>query len=159
MGWNTAYLKCLKKGIVKFDKPEWNESGLESDIEEDLSLVLDEVKDDILDEGQTETYEEGGFSFEEIKTILAGAGYTDKKLTENLIRLYEKQNLEYQAEIQQLEREIQKNALAQEVQVKVHSLPAGDKAEKVMRYERSLQKSIIQNLAILKRLQAERPKG
>jgi len=159
MGWNTAYLKCLKKGIVKFDKPEWNETGLESDIEEDLSLVLDEVKDDILDEGQTETYEEGGFSFEEIKTILAGAGYTDKKLTENLIRLYEKQNLEYQAEIQQLEREIQKNALAQEVQVKVHSLPAGDKAEKVMRYERSLQKSIIQNLAILKRLQAERPKG
>lgn len=40
-----------------------------------------------------------------------------------------------------------------EINIKLASLPIDDKADKVMRYEKSLQKSIIQNLAVLKKLQ------
>jgi hypothetical protein len=160
MGWNNSFLKCLKKGMVNFDKPEWNGADLEADIESDLILILDEVGDDVFTESQKSRYDEGGFSFDEMKTVLAEHDYTDKKLAEILIPLYEKQNQEYQEEIEALERQKKNNALAEEVQVKVHSLPTGEHAaDKVMRYERSLQKSIFQNLAILKRLQAERPKG
>ncbi len=158
IGWNNAYLKCLKKGKVKFDKPEWNEMRLEADIEDDLGLVIDTIEDDLSEE-QKETYEEGGLSFDEMRTLLAEQGYMDKKLTAALIVIYEKHNREYQTEIEVLERQKKNNIQAEEVQVKLHSLPTGERAEKVMRYEKSLQKSIIQNLAILKRLQAERPKG
>lgn len=156
--WNNSYLKCLKKGMVNFDRPDWNGAGLEADIESDLILILDEVGDDVFIEGQKERYEEAELSFGDMRTILAEHDYTDKKLAETLIPLYEKQNKKYQEEIKALERQKKNNALAEEVQVKVHSLPSGEHADKIMRYEKSLQKLIFQNLAILKRLQSERPK-
>ena len=46
-----------------------------------------------------------------------------------------------------------KNRLAEEVAIKRHSLPVEDAAEKVLKYEKAIQKSILQNLALLKRLQ------
>jgi len=42
------------------------------------------------------------------------------------------------------------------VAIKMSSLPAGDDYEKVIKYEKAVQRSILQNLALLKRLQSMR---
>lgn len=151
--WNAKLIGFLEKGLLKFDKPEWNKGGFEVAVEEELALVLEEFSDDIFNQEQKTRFEAGEFSFDEMRTILTEQGYTDKKLSEVLVRIYKKQNWEYQDEISKLERQKQQNVLAEEVQVKINYLPNGEHAEKIMRYERSIQKSIYQNLAVLKRLQ------
>ena len=57
------------------------------------------------------------------------------------------------AELKQAKR---KNRYAEEVTVKTSSLPAEDDWDKVIKYEKAVQRSILQNLALLKRLQSMR---
>jgi len=57
------------------------------------------------------------------------------------------------AELKQAKR---KNRYAEEVTVKISSLPAADDWDKVIKYEKAVQRSILQNLALLKRLQSMR---
>lgn len=57
------------------------------------------------------------------------------------------------AELKQAKR---KNVYAEEVTVKISSLPAGDDWDKIIKYEKAVQRSILQNLALLKRLQSMR---
>jgi len=57
------------------------------------------------------------------------------------------------AELKQAKR---KNRYAEEVTVKISSLPAEDDWDKVIKYEKAVQRSILQNLALLKRLQSMR---
>lgn len=57
------------------------------------------------------------------------------------------------AELKQAKR---KNKYAEEVTVKMSSLPAEDDWDKVIKYEKAVQRSILQNLALLKRLQSMR---
>ena len=82
------------------------------------------------------------------------AEYTDKDITDVLIAEHEKQNKDFKKQIYDLEQKKLKNRMAEEVNVKIFSLPAGDNAEKIMKYEKSIQKSIFQNLSVLKKLQA-----
>lgn len=154
LDWNNAYIKALKKGVVSFDNPTWSGEGLESDIEEDLIMVAEAVKEKAMNEDEYLRFEEGGLSFEELKAIFKKAGYSDKDIAGELIRELEKQNEGYKREIYDLEQKKLKNRIAEEVNIKICSLPSGDDAEKVMRYEKSIQKSIFQNLAILKKLQS-----
>jgi hypothetical protein len=56
----------------------------------------------------------------------------------------------------ELKRQRRKNQLAEDVSVKTASLPTGDDWNKVIKYEKAIQRSILQNLALLKRLQAMR---
>ena len=57
------------------------------------------------------------------------------------------------AELKQAKR---KNKYAEDVTVKTSSLPAADDWDKVIKYEKAVQRSILQNLALLKRLQSMR---
>ena len=57
------------------------------------------------------------------------------------------------AELKQAKR---KNKYAEEVTVKISGLPAADDWDKVIKYEKAVQRSILQNLALLKRLQSMR---
>lgn len=57
------------------------------------------------------------------------------------------------AELKQAKR---KNRYAEDVTVKISSLPAADDWDKVIKYEKAVQRSILQNLALLKRLQSMR---
>ena len=57
------------------------------------------------------------------------------------------------AELKQAKR---KNRYAEEVTVKTSSLPAENDWNKVIKYEKAVQRSILQNLALLKRLQSMR---
>ena len=154
LDWNNVYIKALKKGVVTFDNPTWSGEGLESDIEEDLIMVAEAIKEKAMNEDEYLRFEEGGFSFEELKAVFKKAGYSDKDIAGELIRELEKQNEGYKKKIYDLEQKKLKNKIAEEVNIKICSLPSGDNAEKVMRYEKSIQKSIFQNLAILKKLQS-----
>lgn len=154
LDWNNAYIKALKKGVVSFDNPTWSGEGLESDIEEDLIMVTDAIEEKAMSEDEYLRFEEGGLSFEELKAVFKKSGYEDKDIAEELIYALEKQNEGYNKTIYDLEQKKQKNRIAEEVNIKICSLPAGDNAEKVMRYEKAIQKSIFQNLAVLKKLQS-----
>ena len=61
-----------------------------------------------------------------------------------------------QVRLAELKRQKRKNQLAEDVSVKTASLPAGDDWNRVIKYEKAIQRSILQNLALLKRLQAMR---
>jgi len=154
LDWNNAYVKVLKKGGVSFDKPTWENEVLESDIVDDLYDVIRVNKYSILQGDEFTKFEEGDLEHDQLRSILKRAEYTDKDIADILIIEYEKQNEGYKKTIHDLEQKKQKNRIAEEVNIKICSLPSGDNAEKVMRYERSIQKSIFQNLAILKKLQS-----
>lgn len=154
LGWNKRYIRCLEKGIVTFDRPTWAGEGLESDIEEDLFTVAEAIKEKAMSEDECLRFEEGELSFDELKTIFKRAGYSDKDIASELIGQLKRQNEDYKKQIYDLGQKKLKNRFAEEVNVKICSLPAGDNAEKVMRYEKSIQKSIFQNLVILKKLQS-----
>ena len=154
LSWNNRYIKALKKGIVTFDKPTWTGEGLESDIVDDLYDVIRADKYKILQDEEFNQFEEGELELEGLRAVLKRAEYSDKDIADALIRWLEEQNEGYKRAIYDLEQKKLKNRIAEEVNIKICSLPAGDNAEKVMRYEKSIQKSIFQNLAILKKLQS-----
>lgn len=68
----------------------------------------------------------------------------------------DKQDANSQKQVADLNRQKLKNKLAEEVAVRIGSLPAGDDWDKVIKYEKAVQRSILQNLALLKRLQSMR---
>jgi len=64
-----------------------------------------------------------------------------------------KQNRSLEEEIQALTKKKQVTVVSNALTYMLGITPATDNAEKVLKYERSLQKSIYQNLFILKKLQ------
>ena len=86
--------------------------------------------------------------------IFRKAGNTDKDMAEALIKCLEKQSKGYEERIEEHCQERLKNTLAEEWAVKINSLPAGDAYEKVIKYEKAIPRSILKNIALLKRLQS-----
>jgi hypothetical protein len=154
LDWNNAYIKALKKGVVSFDKSTWKSKDLERDMVEELYAVIREDEDGILEAEEFSQFEEGELELPQLRAILKREGYTDKDIADVLIAKYEKQNEEYKKKIYNLEQEKLKNKNAEEANIKTSSLPDGAGTEKVMRYEKSIQKSILQNLSVLKKLQS-----
>lgn len=152
--WNNCYIKALKAGLVSFDKPVWKGEGLESDIVDDLYDVIRVKKYSILQGNEFNQFEAGELEHQDLSGILRRAGYSHKDIVDALIEGLNKQNEDCKKQIYALEQKKIKNKIAEEVGIKVCSLPGGDDAEKVMRYEKAIQKSIFQNLAILKKLQS-----
>ena len=151
--WNSRYIEALKKGIVSFNKPEWEGEGLKSEIDEDLFLVAEGIGDEMFSSEEYFKFEEGKLSWEEILAIFRKAGNTDQDIANALVIEIEKRSNDYLKRIKEIEQEKLKNKYAEEVKVQVWSLPNEDNAEKVIKYEKAIQKSIFQNLALLKRLQ------
>ena len=81
---------------------------------------------------------------------------TNEELDEEIAELSARQTKQSQKRIAELEQEKLKNKYAEEVVIKTSSLPADDTYEKVIKYEKAVQRSILQNLALLKRLQSMR---
>ena len=81
---------------------------------------------------------------------------SNEEIDEEIAELRSRQTKQSQKRIAELEQEKLKNQYAEEVTIKTNSLPAGDAYEKVIKYEKAVQRSILQNLALLKRLQAIR---
>ena len=154
--WESEYIKCLKKGIVKFDKEHWIYKGIESHIEEDLDIVIDKYKYDLMNEGGRSIFENGNMTLVNKQKLLQENGYDDKKLNEILAPCFEERVSGYKKNIAELQAEKIGTGYHAEVNQLKLILPEAEASEKVMRYERSLQKSIMQNILLLKRLQAER---
>ena len=78
------------------------------------------------------------------------------EIVEMSVEEVEEQDKHNQKQIANLEHEKLRNKYAEDVAIKMSSLPAGDDYEKVIKYEKAVQRSILQNLALLKRLQSMR---
>lgn len=81
---------------------------------------------------------------------------TNEDIDEELAEYRELNDKRSQKKIEELEKAKLKNQYAEDVMVKTNSLPAGDTYEKVIKYEKAVQRSILQNIALLKRIQAMR---
>jgi hypothetical protein len=152
--WNVRYMKCLRKGKVSFDEATWEGEGLESDIEEDLLTVIEDEEEGILTDDEKARLEQCAINFEETKQILKRAGYTNADITKKLIGCLEAQNSEHEETIRDLERSKIDNRNVIEARIQESSLPSPDNTERVIRYEKAIQRSIFQNLAVLKKLQS-----
>ena len=78
----------------------------------------------------------------------------NEEIDEEIAEHQDAQDKTSQKRIAELKRQKLKNKLAEEVAVKLGSLPDGDDWNKVIKYEKAVQRSILQNLALLKRLQS-----
>jgi len=81
---------------------------------------------------------------------------TNDEIDEEIVNCPDKKDKDAQKRIAALEQQKLKNKLAEDVALKVGCLPASDAYEKVIKYEKAVQRSILQNLALLKRLQSMR---
>ncbi len=81
---------------------------------------------------------------------------TNEEIDGEIAELRTRQTKQSQQKIAELEQEKLRNKYAEEVVIKTSSLPADDTYEKVIKYEKAVQRSILQNLALLKRLQSMR---
>ena len=154
LDWNNAYIKALKEEKVDFNAPTWEGDNIESDITDDLYDVIRANKYRILQGDEYRQFEEGELEHPQLLSILRRAEYSDNDIANTLIEIYEKSNEEYLRKIYELKKAQVRNNSAEEVNKMISSLPVGDNAEKVMRYEKAIQKSIFQNLGVLKKLQS-----
>lgn len=83
--WNNDYIKCLKKGVVSFDKPIWEGKSIECNIEDDLYFILEKISDDVFDEDSFKRFKMEEMDFDEMRNILSKHVYNDKKIAEILI--------------------------------------------------------------------------
>ncbi|MFW9874985.1 MAG: hypothetical protein ACFFG0_17905 [Candidatus Thorarchaeota archaeon] len=69
--------------------------------------------------------------------------------------IYLKKNKEIEEDIRKLELQRIQNMASDELNAKICSIPQDSDIDKIMKYEKSIQKSIFQNLLLLKKLQHE----
>lgn len=150
--WNTAYLKHLKKNEVTFDKPVWEGKGISSDVSEDFLLIARALPD--LTRAERDWLYATECTFDDLTTLLARHGYLqDERITTRLIELYLAQNEKLELEVEELLGKKADNQAEDLRNAMIGSVPVEESAEKALKYERSIQKSIFQNLFLLKKLQ------
>ncbi len=151
--WNVSYLGCLAKGEVTFDKPIWKGNAFESDIIDDFYRIAKSFSS-LTTEESKKLYYSGDFSFDELQALLKKNGYTDAKgISAKLLEIYTKQNQRFEEEIQKLTKQKLENDASNKLTYMLGIIPQTENADKTLKYERSLQKSIFQNLILLKKLQ------
>lgn len=154
LAWNLTYIQCLLKREVTFDKPEWQGEIISSDILDDFYMLAKEIPS-LSKEQRQRLYYTGDFTFDELQVLLKKNGYSQPEaITEKLLELYKKQNLELEQDIRILEKSRTANNEANRLFSMLGMVPETGNADKVLKYERGLQKSIYQNLIMLKKLQA-----
>jgi hypothetical protein len=153
MKWNTSYLECLANGEVSFDKPEWYGNDIESDIANDFYMIAKSI-DNLTKEEKEWLCCSYDLTFKELHQLLQKYGYTEsEKISAKLIELYNEEIRSIENNIQNLSNQKQANDESNKLLYMLGMIPAANNTEKVLKYERSLQKSIYQNLIMLKKLQ------
>jgi hypothetical protein len=151
--WNQTYLECLAKQEVTFDQPKWEGNDIHSDIIEDFYLIAKSIT--LLTKVEKEMlYNSYDLDFDKLQTLLIKYGYSEvKEITAKLIELYSQQNQHLEKEIRKLSDQKLMNDSSNKLTYMLGMIPQIDSTDKVVKYERSLQKSIFQNLIMLKKLQ------
>ena len=89
-----------------------------------------------------------------MKKVVSKNGYSSKKeISTKLIEIYEEERQSLEEEIKKLEGNKLANIEADKLNGMLGMVPQEENTDKILRYERSLQKSIFQNLFLLKKLQ------
>ncbi|NQS89945.1 hypothetical protein HQ584_09165 [Patescibacteria group bacterium] len=152
ISYNQKYIECFQNEKVSFEQPFWQGSGISIDIKKELKAFFDseglELSDNAILLGVT-----GDFDFSDMLRIIRQNHYSDKDICKFLVQKAEKENIRYRRDIKNLETRTQRNAHAEDVSVRLRSLPQDNGADKVLRYDKAIQKSIYQNLMLLKLLQ------
>ena len=150
--WIAAYLEHLKKEEVSFDQPIWIGEDIESDIVDDFYLIAKTLTN-LTDEEQ-KRLNTGSFDFIEIKELLRRKGcLSAKEISPKLIEIYTRQDQRLIQEIENFKKNKCKNEEADRMNSLLAIIPQQENTDKILKYERSIQKSIFQNLLLLKRLQ------
>lgn len=153
ISWNSSYLECLSRYEVTFDQPEWEGKEIESDIIEDFYLIV-KTFSDLTEDERERLYSAGGLSFEELVALLEKNGYTGvKEISNKLFEIYTEQNQRLEEDIQRLAKQKVMNESSNKLFYMLGMVPTSNNTDKVLKYERSLQKSIFQNLVMLKKMQ------
>lgn len=151
--WNMIYLECLSNGEVTFDQPEWKGNDITSDVIEDFYLIAKSFNT-LTKEEREKLYYTGGLSFGELRTLLKKNGYSSaKEISIKLIELLTHQNQRLQEDIQKLTEQKLANLESNKLTYMLGMTPQADNTDKILKYERSIQKSIFQNIIMLKKLQ------
>lgn len=151
--WNLSYLECLAKGEVAFDQPLWKGNVIHSDIIEDFYLIAKSITSLTKKEKEI-LYNSHNLDFAELRALLIKYNFSETKdISEKLIDLYSRQNHRLEEEIQKLINQKGMNDASNKLIYMLGMTPAADNTDKVLKYERSLQKSIYQNLIMLQKLQ------
>lgn len=138
---------------MSFDQLEWKGKDISSDITEDVYLIAKSIPS--LTKGEKEMlYNCYELDFEKLQALLIKYSYSeDKEISAKLIELYLKQNQNLEEEIQKLSEKKWQNDTSDKLLHMLGMTPSIENTEKILKYERSLQKSIFQNLIRLKKLQ------
>ena len=145
--WNEEYINLLKQNLISFDKPSWNNEEIEIDISEDLRLIIRKISDLILPDNVSDKdlYD---LSFSELNSVLKSNGYNSpEKISNKLIEIYTEGNTKLTQGIKEFQEKIN-------LSIQITSLPEITDCDKVLKYETTLQRSIYQNLIMLKKLQS-----
>jgi hypothetical protein len=152
IAWNTTYLKCLKKNEVSFEQPIWEGKAISSDVIEDFRLIARALPN--LTKAERDQLYEGESTFKSFAALLARHGYSqDEHIATRLIEIYSGENEKLAQEIEELHQKKNLNQAADLRNSMIGSVPPEENTEKALKYERSIQKSIFQNLFLLKKLQ------
>jgi hypothetical protein len=89
-------------------------------------------------------------NFEQIKEIVNRAKYSDSIITNCIIEQLENSNVKLRDEMEACGKQKFRNKFGEEVSIRIYSSSFGIGSEKIMRYERSLQKS--KNIFLLKQI-------
>lgn len=150
--WNAAYVKHLEKNEVSFDKPTWEGKTISSDVIEDFRLIAGSLPN--LTRAERDLLYKEGTTFEILAALLARHGYSQgEHIATRLIELYSAENERRAQEIDKLHQKKALNQMADLRNTMIGFIPPDEDAEKALKYERSIQKSIFQNLFLLKKLQ------
>lgn len=137
---------------MSFDQPTWEGEGIASDILDNFCLIIRSI--DSIPYAQKEKLLYNGSNFATLKAVLEQNGYSSKKeISAKLIKLYAKQRQRIEDEIVKLEQKRLENIEADKLNSLLGAIPQEDNTDKILKYERSMQKSIFQNLFLLKKLQ------
>lgn len=151
--WNTTYIEYLTHGKVTFDAPVWKEDTFDSDVIDDLYRVAKSINN-LSEKDSHLLYSSVCLSLDALHAILQKYGYNDPKaIAARLIEIYTKEILRHEKETQELFNKKSLNDAANKLTYLLGMAPAAENTDKVLKYERSLQKSIFQNLLMLKKLQ------
>ena len=130
----------------------WCSEDFDSDIIEDFYLIAKTL--DGLNREIKERLYSGGYTFEEMKEILRKNGYSSsKEISLKLLEIYDKLTLRLTKEIEDLKQKKIDNDEADQLNQMLGMIPQPENTDKILKYERSIQKSIYQNLFLLKKLQ------
>jgi hypothetical protein len=153
LAWNLSYIECLTKNEVTFDKPKWEGKYIYSDIVEDFYLIAKSISS--LSKFEKEMlYNSHDLDFDKLQALLIKYGYSETKaISTKLIDLYTQQNQQLEKEVEELQNQKLLNDASNKLTYMLGMIPQADNTDKVLKYERSLQKSIYQNLIMLKKLQ------